>query len=63
MFGISAQALSPTFWNDTNGAADGVPSHAIANSDVAVTSKTKPFAQASQGQVRQTTGLYRLHRL
>ena len=45
-FGISAQALSPTFWNDTNGAADGVPSLAFATPDVAVTSKTKPFAQA-----------------
>jgi len=46
MFGISAQALSPTFWNDTNGAADGVPSLAVATPDVAVTSKTKPFAKA-----------------
>jgi len=46
MFGISAQALSPTFWNDTNGAADGIPSLAVAISDVAVTPKTKPFAQA-----------------
>jgi branched-chain amino acid transport system substrate-binding protein len=46
MFGISAQALSPTFWKDTNGAADGVPSLAVATPDVAVTSKTKPFAQA-----------------
>ena len=46
MFGISAQALSPTFWNDTNGAAEGVPSLAFATPDVAVTSKTKPFAQA-----------------
>ena len=46
MFGISAQALSPTFWNDTNGAAEGVPSLAVATADVAVTSKTKPFAAA-----------------
>jgi branched-chain amino acid transport system substrate-binding protein len=46
LFGISAQALSPTFWNDTNGAADGVPSLAFATPDVAVTSKTKPFAEA-----------------
>jgi branched-chain amino acid transport system substrate-binding protein len=46
MFGISAQALSPTFWNDTNGAAEGVPSLAVATPDVAVTSKTKPFAAA-----------------
>ena len=46
MFGISAQALSPTFWKDTNGAADGIPSLAVATPDVAVTSKTKPFAAA-----------------
>jgi branched-chain amino acid transport system substrate-binding protein len=46
MFGISAQALSPTFWNDTNGAAEGIPSLAYATPDVAVTSKTKPFAAA-----------------
>src|ERR1700750_1405146 len=46
MFGISAQALSPSFWNDTNGAADAVPSLAVAPPDVAVTSKTKPFAAA-----------------
>jgi branched-chain amino acid transport system substrate-binding protein len=46
MFGISAQALSPSFWNDTNGAADGVPSLAVATPDVAVTPKTKPFAAA-----------------
>jgi branched-chain amino acid transport system substrate-binding protein len=46
MFGISAQALSPTFWNDTNGAADGIPSLAVATPDAAVTPKTKPFAQA-----------------
>ena len=46
MFGISAQALSPTFWKDTNGAAEGVPSLAVATPDVAVTPKTKPFAEA-----------------
>ena len=46
MFGISAQALSPTFWADTNGAADGIPSLAVATENVAVTSKTKPFAEA-----------------
>jgi len=46
MFGISAQALSPAFWNDTNGAAEGIPSLAVATSDVAVTPKTKPFARA-----------------
>jgi branched-chain amino acid transport system substrate-binding protein len=46
MFGISAQAFSPTFWKDTNGAADGIPSLAVATADVAVTPKTKPFAAA-----------------
>jgi branched-chain amino acid transport system substrate-binding protein len=46
MFGISAQALSPTFWNDTNGAADGIPSLAVATANVAVTPKTKPFVEA-----------------
>jgi len=46
MFGISAQALSPTFWADTNGAADGIPSLAVATENVAVTPKTKPFAEA-----------------
>jgi branched-chain amino acid transport system substrate-binding protein len=46
MFGISAQALSPTFWKDTNGAAEGIPSLAVATSTTAVTSKTKPFAAA-----------------
>ncbi|HEX6000454.1 MAG TPA: ABC transporter substrate-binding protein [Hyphomicrobiaceae bacterium] len=46
MFGISAQAISPTFWKDTSGAAEGIPSLAMANPDVAVTSKTIPFATA-----------------
>ena len=63
MFGISAQALSPTFWNDTNGAADGIPSLAVATPDVAVTPKTKPFAAGLQGEIRNAAGLHRLHRL
>ena len=46
IFGISAQALSPTFWGDTNGAAEGIPSLAVATSSTAVTPKTKPFAVA-----------------
>jgi branched-chain amino acid transport system substrate-binding protein len=46
MFGISAQALSPTFWSDTNSAADGIPSLAVATPNVAVTAKTKPFVEA-----------------
>ncbi|WP_213769601.1 ABC transporter substrate-binding protein [Bradyrhizobium sp. dw_78] len=46
MFGVSAQALSPTFWGDTNGAAEGIPSLAVATATTAVTPKTKPFAAA-----------------
>jgi branched-chain amino acid transport system substrate-binding protein len=46
MFGISAQALSPTFWADTNGSAEGIPSLAVATSTTAVTPKTKVFAAA-----------------
>jgi branched-chain amino acid transport system substrate-binding protein len=46
MFGISAQALSPTFWADTNGSAEGIPSLAVATANTAVTPKTKPFAAA-----------------
>src|SRR5580698_8675885 len=46
IFGISAQALSPTFWSDTNAAADGIPSLAVATANVAVTPKTKPFVEA-----------------
>jgi branched-chain amino acid transport system substrate-binding protein len=46
MFGISAQALSPTFWDDTNGAADGIPSLAVATPNVAVTARTRPFVEA-----------------
>ncbi|HET7888054.1 MAG TPA: ABC transporter substrate-binding protein, partial [Bradyrhizobium sp.] len=54
MFGISAQAFSPTFWNDTNGAADGIPTLAVATADVAVTPKTKPFAQAFKAKFGTT---------
>src|SRR5271155_2417115 len=46
IFGISAQALSPTFWSDTNGAAEGIPSLAFATSGTAVTPKSVPFANA-----------------
>jgi branched-chain amino acid transport system substrate-binding protein len=44
MFGVSAQALSPTFWADTNGSAEGIPSLAVATASTAVTPKTKAFA-------------------
>lgn len=59
MFGISAQALSPTFWKDTNGAAEGIPSLAVATSTTSVTPKTKPFAKAFEkkyGQAPAYTG-------
>ena len=46
MFGISSQATSSTFWQDTNGAADGVLFNMQSAPDVAVTPKTIPFAQA-----------------
>ena len=46
MFGISAQALSPTFWADTNSSAEGIPALAAATSTTAVTPKTKAFAAA-----------------
>ena len=46
MFGISAQATNSNFWNDTNGATDGVLFQAISGPGVAVTPKTLPFVAA-----------------
>src|SRR6201994_4485805 len=46
MYGISAQSLSPSFWGDTNGAAEGIPSLALASSVVRVTPETQPSAAA-----------------
>src|ERR1700677_5044304 len=40
------QVPIPTFWGDTNGAAEGIPSLAVATASTAVTPKTKPFAAA-----------------
>ena len=48
MFGISAQASNSTFWNDTNGATEGVPYFGVSGPDVAVTPKTLPFVNAFQ---------------
>ncbi|HVW56040.1 MAG TPA: ABC transporter substrate-binding protein, partial [Rhizobiaceae bacterium] len=48
MAGISAQATTSSFWKDTNGAADGVITYTAATSDVALTPKTIPFADAYQ---------------
>src|SRR6201993_5119874 len=46
MFGISSQATNSTFWNDTNGATDGVLYPAGSGPGVAVTPKTLPFVNA-----------------
>ena len=46
MFGISSQATNSSFWNDTNGATDGVLYQAVSGPGVAVTAKTLPFVDA-----------------
>jgi branched-chain amino acid transport system substrate-binding protein len=46
MFGISSQATNSSFWNDTNGAVEGVLYQAVSGPDVAVTPKTLPFVNA-----------------
>ena len=46
MFGISAQATNSSFWNDTNGAVDGVLYQAFSGPGVPVTPKTLPFVAA-----------------
>jgi branched-chain amino acid transport system substrate-binding protein len=46
MFGISAQATNSSFWNDTNGAVEGVLYQAVSGPGVAVTLKTLPFVNA-----------------
>ena len=46
MFGISAQATNSSFWNDTNGAVEGVLYQAFSGPGVAVTPKTLPFVAA-----------------
>ncbi|HLY58196.1 MAG TPA: ABC transporter substrate-binding protein [Stellaceae bacterium] len=48
MFGLSVQATNSDFWQDTNGAADGVIYGAIAGPEVAITPKTVPFVEAFQ---------------
>jgi branched-chain amino acid transport system substrate-binding protein len=48
MFGISSQATNSSFWNDTNGATDGVLYQAYSGPGVAVTPKTLPFVAAFQ---------------
>jgi branched-chain amino acid transport system substrate-binding protein len=46
MLGISSQATNSSFWNDTNGAVEGVLYQAVSGPDVAVTPKTVPFVNA-----------------
>jgi branched-chain amino acid transport system substrate-binding protein len=46
MFGVSSQATNSSFWNDTNGAVEGVLYQAVSGPDVAVTPKTLPFVNA-----------------
>src|SRR5438309_4710531 len=46
MFGISSQATNSTFWNDTNGATEGVLYQAVSGPGVAVTPRTLPFVDA-----------------
>jgi branched-chain amino acid transport system substrate-binding protein len=48
MLGISSQATNSTFWNDTNGATEGVLFNAVSGPGVAVTPKTLPFVAAFQ---------------
>ena len=49
MFGISAQATNSSFWNDTNGAVEGVLYQAVSGPGVAVKPKTLPFVAARRG--------------
>jgi branched-chain amino acid transport system substrate-binding protein len=46
MFGVSSQATNSSFWQDTNGAVDGVLYQAFSGPGVAVTPKTLPFVAA-----------------
>jgi branched-chain amino acid transport system substrate-binding protein len=46
MLGVSSQATNSSFWNDTNGAVEGVLYQGVSGPDVAVTPKTLPFVAA-----------------
>src|SRR3954468_13860241 len=46
MFGIASQATNATFWNDTNGATEGVLYFGVSGPGAPVTSKTLPFVDA-----------------
>ena len=46
MLGVASQATNSSFWNDTNGATEGVLYQAVSGPGVAVTPKTLPFVSA-----------------
>src|SRR6202161_3011146 len=46
MLGVASQATNSSFWNDTNGATEGVLYQAFSGPGVAVTPKTLPFVAA-----------------
>ena len=46
MFGISSQATNSSFWQDTNGAVEGVLYQSFSGPGVPVTPKTLPFVAA-----------------
>jgi branched-chain amino acid transport system substrate-binding protein len=46
MLGVASQATNSSFWNDTNGATEGVLYFGVSGPDVAVTPKTLPFVTA-----------------
>ncbi len=46
MLGVASQATNSSFWNDTNGATEGVLYQAVSGPDVAVTPRTLPFVNA-----------------
>ncbi len=46
MIGVASQATNSSFWNDTNGATEGVLYQGVSGPDVAVTPKTLPFVAA-----------------
>jgi branched-chain amino acid transport system substrate-binding protein len=54
MFGVSSQATNSSFWNDTNGATEGVLYQGFSGPDVAVTAKTLPFVAAFQKRFGNT---------
>ena len=46
MFGVASQATNSSFWQDTNGAVEGVLYQAFSGPDVAVTPKTSALRQS-----------------